>query len=49
MQFCDNLNCETDSVNELISNYVVCDGLVLCKSCNALKNEEADQLEDTGG
>jgi hypothetical protein len=45
MQYCDNLNCASETTTELISDYVVSDGLVLCQACHALKNE-TDQLED---
>ena len=45
MQYCNNLNCESEITTELISDYVVSGGLVLCQACHALKNETG-QLED---
>ena len=45
MQYCDNKACESETTTELISDYVVSDGLVLCQACHALKNDQ-DQPED---
>lgn len=44
MQYCNNLNCESETTTELISDYVVSGGLVLCQACNALKNDQDPEI-----